>query len=88
MLIIISVWRRSFEAQLCPRPENEAVRRPSVVKHAELLAARDALPVMHADLARRHFSHTDRDEAQHPDARVVGLDENERPCGGGGKVAL
>ena len=87
-LRIIFVWWRFFEAQLRPRPENEAVRRPSVVEHAELLASRDALPAPHADLARRHFSHPDGDEAQYPEARVVGLDKNERLCGDGGQVAL
>lgn len=69
-------------------PKHQAVRRPSKVEHADLVALLHPLPLRHSNVARRHFGHTHTDKGHQPHGRVVGLEEDQRPRRRRGEIAL
>lgn len=64
------------------------MRRSTVVEHSQLLSLLHMLTLLHGDIARRDLRHSDTDERNRPDGRIISLDEDDGAGGHGGKVGL
>lgn len=71
-----------------PFPEQETMRRATVVEHAKLIPLVDMLALMHRDIARRDLHHPDADERHRPDGRVIRLDEDDGTGSHGAQIGL
>src|SRR5690554_5482463 len=60
--------------------EEQAKRRSTKVKHANLFALFDMLALLDRNIAGRHLYHADTNEAQKTNGGVISLDEDQCTC--------
>lgn len=85
--VLLPPCRREL-LQLYTLLKNQAMRRPSKVKHAQLLPLCDVLPFSHRDVTRAHLVHADTNKGQQPNSWIVRLEHNNGPRCHGRQVAL
>src|SRR5579863_3030148 len=60
-------------------PKNQAVGRPTEMKHPDLITFPDMLAFIGRDLARRYLGHAHAQETHQADIRVISFDEDNGP---------
>lgn len=57
--------------------QNQTVRRPSELERPDVISLRDILSRLDSNFSRRNLAHTDEDNANHANVRIISLNEDQ-----------